>query len=71
MPAAATREIVMGVLDRLPPDASLEQVASELEFVAGVREGFAQLDRGEEVSLEEVERLLPTWILTHQQAATR
>ena len=51
----------MGVLQRLPQDAPLEQVARELEFIAAVREGFAQLDRGEGVPLDEAERLLPTW----------
>lgn len=60
MPAATNQEIVAGVLNRLPQDAPLEQVARELEFIAGVREGFAQLDRGEGIRLEEVERLLPT-----------
>jgi predicted transcriptional regulator len=58
----STREIVTEVLKRLPETASLQDVARELEFVAGVREGFAQLDRGEGVPIEEVERLLPTWI---------
>ena len=61
MPVATTREIVLGVLDRLPQDTPLGQVARELEFIAAVREGFAQLDRGEGIPLEEVERLLPTW----------
>ena len=55
----------MGVLKRLPQDAPLEQVARELEFIAAVRAGFAQLDRGEGVALEEVERLLPTWTRMH------
>lgn len=64
MPATTTREIVLDVLDRLPQDTPLEQVARELEFIAAVREGFAQLDRGEGIPLEEVERLLPTWTRT-------
>ena len=58
----STKEIVTDLLERLPQNASLHDVARELEFVAGVREGFAQLDRGEGVPIEDVERLLPTWI---------
>ena len=70
MPAATTQEIVLGVLSRLPQDASLEQVARELEFLGAVREGFAQLDRGEGVPLEEVERLLQTWTRTSPPVST-
>jgi predicted transcriptional regulator len=32
------------------------------EFVAGVREGFAQLDRGEGRPIEDVAKELPSWI---------
>jgi predicted transcriptional regulator len=46
----------------LPEQATLLEIAREIEFVAGVREGFAQLDRGEGVPLEEVEKQLPAWI---------
>ena len=34
-------------MEKLPNDASLTDIAREIEFIAGVREGFAQLDRGE------------------------
>ena len=71
MPVPTTQDIVLGVLSRLPSDASLEQVARELEFIAGVREGFAQLARGEGVSLDEVERRLPIWSPTHPSETTK
>jgi predicted transcriptional regulator len=58
----SNKEIVMDLVRRLPEDASLLDIAREIEFVAGVREGFAQLDRGEGVPLEEVAKQLPTWI---------
>jgi hypothetical protein len=58
----SNKEIVMDLIGRLPEDASLLEIAKEIEFVAGVREGFAQLDRGEGVPLEEVEKQLPSWI---------
>lgn len=68
---ATTQEIVIGVLKRLPQGAPLEQVARELEFIAAVREGFAQHDREEGVPLDEVERLLPTWTRTISPTATK
>lgn len=58
----SNKEIVIDLIGRLPEDATLLEIAKEIEFVAGVREGFAQLDRGEGVPLEEVEKQLPTWI---------
>jgi hypothetical protein len=58
----SNKEIVIDLIGRLPDDATLLEIAKEIEFVAGVREGFAQLDRGEGVPLEEVEIQLPSWI---------
>lgn len=57
----SNKELVADLMQRLPDDASLMDIAREIEFIAGVREGFAQLDRGEGVPLEEVERQLPSW----------
>jgi predicted transcriptional regulator len=58
----SNKEIVIDLIARLPEEATLLEIAKEIEFVAGVREGFAQLDRGEGVPLEEVEKQLPSWI---------
>jgi predicted transcriptional regulator len=58
----SNKEIVIDLVRRLPEQATLLEIAREIEFVAGVREGFAQLDRGEGVPLDEVEKQLPTWI---------
>jgi predicted transcriptional regulator len=57
----SNREIAIDLIQRLPEDASLEEMAKELEFVAGVQEGFAQLERGEGVPAEEVRRMIPSW----------
>lgn len=58
----SNKELVADLVQRLPDDATLLDIAQEIEFVAGVREGFAQLDRGEGVPLDEVEKQLPSWI---------
>ncbi len=57
----STHEAVQTILKQLPPEVSLHEVAREIEFIAGVREGFDQLDRGEGVSIEEAEKLIPKW----------
>ena len=57
----STREAVQVILKQLPKDVSLHEVAREIEFIAGVQEGFTQLDRGEGVPLEEVRKMIPKW----------
>jgi hypothetical protein len=57
----SNKEVVSDLLTRLPDDVSLQQIAREVEFVAGVREGLAQLDRGEGVEIEKVEKLIDSW----------
>ena len=56
----SNKELVADLIGRLPDDASLLDIAREIEFVAGVRDGFAQLDLGEGRPLEDVARELPT-----------
>ena len=59
----STKEIVQDLLQKLPEDVSLHEVAREIEFVAAVRQGFAELDRGERIPIEEIERELPSWVI--------
>ena len=58
----SNREIAIDLIQKLPEDASLHDIAREIEFIAGVREGFQQLERGEGVPAEEVRRMIPSWI---------
>ena len=57
------KEIVQDLLRRIPDDASLQDIAQELEFIAAVRQGLAELDRGDSVPIEEVENELPSRII--------
>lgn len=56
------KKTAIDLIGNLPENVTLLEIAKEIEFVAGVREGFAELDRGEGVPLEQVERQLPSWI---------
>ena len=56
------KEIVIDLVRRLPEETSLYDIAREFEFVAAVREGFDQLDRGEGIPIEEVEKMVPSWL---------
>ncbi len=59
----SNKQIVEDLLQRIPEEASLRDIVREIEFVAAVREGLAELDRGERIPIEEVERELPSWII--------
>jgi predicted transcriptional regulator len=59
----SNKEIVADLLQRIPDEVSLEEIAREIEFVAAIRQGLTELDRGERISLDEVEREMPSWII--------
>lgn len=59
----STKEIVQDLLQKLPEDVSLHDVARKIEFVAAVRQGLAEIDRGERIPIEEIERELPSWVI--------
>jgi len=53
----SNREIAIELIRKLPENVSLYEIAREIEFVAGVREGFQQLERGQGVSAEKVKSI--------------
>jgi predicted transcriptional regulator len=59
-----SKEIAIEVIRNLPDEASFADIAQELEFVAGIREGAAELDRGERLTAEELLKRLPQWAKT-------
>lgn len=59
----SSKEIVADLIQRLPDNVSLHEIAREIEFVAAVREGIDELDRGETFPIEAIERELPSWII--------
>ncbi len=57
----SNRELVIDLINKLPENTPLEDIAREIEFVAGVKEALAQSDREEGVSVDEARRLVGTW----------
>ena len=52
----------MDLIQKLPANASLRDIAGEVEFVAAIREGFEQIERGEGVPADKVREMIPSWI---------
>ena len=57
----SNRELVIDLLNKMPEDAPLEEIIERIAFVAGVKEGIAQSERGEGVSIDEARKLLREW----------
>ena len=55
------KEAVLDALQRLPENASLEEITEELHIMAAVRRGRADVKAGRAKTLEEVRGLLRSW----------
>jgi predicted transcriptional regulator len=55
------KEAVLELMKRLPSDVSLREIIQEIEFVAAVKEGFAEIDQGQGIPIEEVEKMIDVW----------
>jgi len=56
------KEQALKAIETLPEDADFETVIREVEFVAGVRKGLDELDRGEGIPIEDVRKEIQGWI---------
>ena len=56
------KELVQDLLQRMPDDTSLPDIAYELEFIAAVQQGMAEIENGQWVTAEEIERDLIAWL---------
>lgn len=59
---APVKEKVIELVKALPENVTVEDVIEELYFKLQVDEGLAELDRGEGISHEEVEKRLSKWL---------
>jgi len=57
----SAKELAQDVIKHLPENATMHDLTEEL-YAAAVREGLAELDRGEAVPHAEVKRQFETWI---------
>ncbi len=56
------KQLVVELLNRLPDDAKLRDISREIEFLAAIREGEEQADRGEVVPHEQVKGEFASWL---------
>ncbi len=56
------KDEVRKLLDRLPDEASLEDIQYEVYVLDDIRRGTEEIDRGDAVEHEEVKRRLAKWL---------
>jgi len=55
------KEAVLEAVQRLPDDSSLERITEELQIMAAVRRGRADIAAGRTKTHEEAQRLFESW----------
>lgn len=57
----SSKEIAIDLVQKLPEETSLLEIAREIEFVAGVREAMDEFDKGMSVSAEQLRGEIREW----------
>ena len=55
------KEMVIGLLSRLPEDTTLEDIAYEIELLAGIKTAREQARRGEGIPAMDARKLVDAW----------
>ena len=55
------KTLVMEALQRLPEDVTIVDIRKEIDFIVAVKSGREQIQRGEIISLNEVEKKIQAW----------
>ena len=58
------KQAVMDALERLPENASLEEIAEELRLMKAIRHGRADVAAGRTKPPSEVEQMVQSWATT-------
>ncbi|MEI6451118.1 MAG: hypothetical protein WCP98_14415 [Actinomycetes bacterium] len=56
------KELVLDAIQELPDDASIDQIADRVEFMAAIQKGIDDIDRGDTIPHEEIKKQLATWL---------
>ena len=56
------KELVLDAIQELPDDASIDQIADRVEFLAASQKGIDDIDRGDTVPHEEIKKQLAAWL---------
>jgi len=69
--AMRAKDILLEVAEALPPNATLADAISELEFRQAVEDGLASLDKGNRIPLEEARGRISEWTAKYSSPPKR
>jgi hypothetical protein len=56
------KEIAIHSIDSLPDDASWDDIQERINFMAGVRKGFRELDEGNAIQHRQIKEEFEEWL---------
>jgi predicted transcriptional regulator len=56
------KQLALETISQLPENTTMQEISRRLEFLAAVRVGLDQIERGETVPHDEVKRQLASWL---------
>lgn len=57
-----SKEIALKTIERLPEDASWEEIQERINFIAAIRKGLRELDEGKGISHDKVRQEFAEWL---------
>jgi hypothetical protein len=57
----SNREMVIELVNRLPENTPLEEIAREIDLLAGIKTARDQARKGEGIPVESARKLVDTW----------
>jgi predicted transcriptional regulator len=57
-----SKEISLKTIERLPEDASWEDIQERINFIAAIRKGLRELDEGKGISHDKVRQEFAEWL---------
>ena len=58
----SNRDMVIELVSKLPENTPLEQIARQIELLAGINTGRAEARRGEGIPAENARSLIDSWV---------
>jgi len=58
----SNRELVIQLVSKLPENTPLDQIAREIELLAGIQKAREQARRGEGIEAGEAKKLIDSWV---------
>jgi predicted transcriptional regulator len=56
------KQLVLDIVNKLPDEATLEEIRERIEFISAMKEAEESLEQGQGIPHEEVEKQFSSWV---------